>query len=201
MIQNLYMGNGWKSPFPPIYKWLFGLPGSFVWRVKVGFVWSCLVMFPFWKPRFGNGKIHPLKICIYIYIFPAGLATFSGPEIQRYGPSAKKKWWKKYTSSVSNSRGGMPTKTPCPESIFSGLQKMCISHGPTDRWNTTKGEVRLWSSCSSPASECLVYLLFIQLFINICPIYVAWEKIIIQASSKWPFDHPNRGHLAPEKVT
>ena len=22
MIQNLYMGNGWKSPFPYIYKWL-----------------------------------------------------------------------------------------------------------------------------------------------------------------------------------
>ena len=23
----------------------------------------------------------------------------------------------------------------------------------------------------------------------------------VPASSKWPFDHPNRGHLAPEKVT
>ena len=24
---NLYIGNGWKSPFPSIYKWLFGVPG------------------------------------------------------------------------------------------------------------------------------------------------------------------------------
>ncbi len=28
MIPNLYIGNGWKSPFPSIYKWLFGVPGS-----------------------------------------------------------------------------------------------------------------------------------------------------------------------------
>ena len=26
---NLYMGNGWKSPFPSIYKWLFRVPGCF----------------------------------------------------------------------------------------------------------------------------------------------------------------------------
>ena len=28
MIPNLYIGNGWKSPFPSIFKWLFGVPGS-----------------------------------------------------------------------------------------------------------------------------------------------------------------------------
>ena len=27
MIPNLYIGNGWKSPFPSIFKWLFGVPG------------------------------------------------------------------------------------------------------------------------------------------------------------------------------
>ena len=28
MIPNLYIGNGWKSPFPSIYKWLFQLDDS-----------------------------------------------------------------------------------------------------------------------------------------------------------------------------
>ena len=33
-------------------------------------------------------------------------------------------------------------------------------------------------------------------------IYFDPIKIIkVPASSKWPFDHPNGGHLAPEKVT
>ena len=26
MIPNLYIGNGWKSPFPSIFNWLFGVP-------------------------------------------------------------------------------------------------------------------------------------------------------------------------------
>ena len=27
-IPNLYLGNGWKSPFPSIKNWLFGVPGG-----------------------------------------------------------------------------------------------------------------------------------------------------------------------------
>ena len=27
MIPNLYIGNGWKSPFPSTLNWLFGVPG------------------------------------------------------------------------------------------------------------------------------------------------------------------------------
>ncbi len=33
MIPNLYIGIGWKSPFPSIYKWLFGVPG---WGYTLG---------------------------------------------------------------------------------------------------------------------------------------------------------------------
>ena len=34
---NLYMGNGWKSPFPSTFNWLFGVPG---WYVFLCFCWS-----------------------------------------------------------------------------------------------------------------------------------------------------------------
>ena len=34
---NLYMGNGWKSPFPSTFDWLFGVPG---WYVFLFFCWS-----------------------------------------------------------------------------------------------------------------------------------------------------------------
>ena len=32
MISNLYIGNGWKSPFPSTLNWLFGVPGWDLFR-------------------------------------------------------------------------------------------------------------------------------------------------------------------------
>ena len=53
MIPNLYIGNGWKSPFPSILNCLFGVPGSssISWRTHrklCGFD-LCFVTYPPWK--------------------------------------------------------------------------------------------------------------------------------------------------------
>ena len=69
-ISNLYIGNGWKSPFPSILNWLFGVPGLYDDRkwCRKNQLKSGNVVHWFWCVTYHGGTQFRSIICWWITV-------------------------------------------------------------------------------------------------------------------------------------